>query len=442
MDGAPSRLVAPRRATDAVWVHPSGRAWVRPSRHGAGFTVHVAGLHTERSRPTLADARRLAEDLLIDRLAPSGDTPVWKLLDSLLVAERPVRWSEAWAERQRSVARTWLQPLFGVRARDLRPAHIDGVIQQLREAQRGPDLEDQLRRLWASLEAYAKRVGAVSPERQLAPKLEPRVRSTERVAGDALITRADLPSWAQIETLAAKAADLTGIWWEELRIMWLATTGMRWGEHASLTTDDLDLAAGAVTISWAMRTVGSTCYELRSTKMGPHRRTLWPAALDELVRRRVTEAGPGALLFPGTHSKGPATWQEGLTPERVAELTRTPKGAKPPEPRTWVNGTWAQHSSWTGTVWLRAGEAAGWPVKARRRAANDHRATSLVWHPHDLRHVAATWLLDAPGEQWWHGAGMSLADVAACLGDSEDVITRWYRGTSPHVLGRLGAAIR
>lgn len=430
------------RAADAVWTHPSGRAWVRPSRHGSGFTVHVAGLHSERSRPTLDEAQRLAEDLLIDRLPPSGDTPVWKLLDTMLVQERPVRWSEAWAERQRSVARTWLQPLLGVKALDPRPAHIDAVIQALREAQRGPDLEDQLRRLWRRLVAHAKRVGAVSPERQLEPTTEPRGRTTERVAGDALITRADLPSWAQVERLAKEAAALTGVWWEELRVLWLATTGMRWGEHASLTTDDLDLATGTVMITWAMRSVGGTCYELRSTKMGPHRRTIWPGALDELVRRRVTEAGPGALLFPGTHAKGPATWQEGLTPERVCELTCTPKGTNPPEPRAWVSGTWAQHSSWTKAIWLRAGVAAGWPVKAHRRSRRDNCVSALVWHPHDLRHVAATWLLDAPGAEWWHGAGLSLTDVAACLGDSEEVVMRWYRGTSPHSLGRVSAAIR
>ena len=35
-------------------------------------------------------------------------------------------------------------------------------------------------------------------------------------------------------------------------------------------------------------------------------------------------------------------------------------------------------------TWARAARDAGWPMK---------RKTAAVWHPHDLRHVAAFWLL-------------------------------------------------
>ncbi|MGB3055589.1 MAG: tyrosine-type recombinase/integrase [Acidimicrobiales bacterium] len=35
-------------------------------------------------------------------------------------------------------------------------------------------------------------------------------------------------------------------------------------------------------------------------------------------------------------------------------------------------------------IWARAARDAGWPMK---------RKTAAVWHPHDLRHVAACWML-------------------------------------------------
>ncbi len=43
---------------------------------------------------------------------------------------------------------------------------------------------------------------------------------------------------------------------------------------------------------------------------------------------------------------------------------------------------------WFQRVWARAAREAGWPMK---------RPTAAVWHPHDLRHVAACWLLFGVG---------------------------------------------
>jgi integrase len=39
---------------------------------------------------------------------------------------------------------------------------------------------------------------------------------------------------------------------------------------------------------------------------------------------------------------------------------------------------------WFLRVWWRAARTAGWPLKGKE---------AMAWHPHDLRHVAACWML-------------------------------------------------
>jgi len=61
---------------------------------------------------------------------------------------------------------------------------------------------------------------------------------------------------------------------------------------------------------------------------------------------------------------------------------------------------------WFQRVWARAARDAGWPMK---------RSTAAVWHPHDLRHVAACWML--------FDVGLDPAVVATLLGHANAAFT-------------------
>jgi len=89
----------------------------------------------------------------------------------------------------------------------------------------------------------------------------------------------------------------------------------------------------------------------KSPKNAQKRTTIFPASLaaelsDHAAAVRASE-GDQALLFPG-------------------------RGGSPAERRQFVR------------LWHRAAQRAGWPTRS---------STAALWHPHDLRHVAACWML-------------------------------------------------
>ncbi|MEZ5309185.1 MAG: tyrosine-type recombinase/integrase [Microthrixaceae bacterium] len=112
---------------------------------------------------------------------------------------------------------------------------------------------------------------------------------------------------------------------------------------------------------------------INGTKNRQRRVTTFPASLveplDAWSSRVEAERGPEGLLFPD------------------------------------ADGRFANHR-WFYRVWARAAREAGWPMK---------RPTAAVWHPHDLRHVAACWLL--------LDVGLDPAVVAKLLGHANAAFT-------------------
>lgn len=186
---------------------------------------------------------------------------------------------------------------------------------------------------------------------------------------------ADIPTVAAVHALGRAAAELTGVWWRELEILLVAYSGLRWGEHAALTADRVDVVRRRILVD---RPVVET---RRSLKLGPpksrrRRITMYPARtpggvdLTALVGRRLAELGPDGVVFSS--------------------------------PR----GRWARRSNYRRNIFDLAAAAAGWP----RRAAGRWQ-----WSLHSLRHVFATWALHQPEAR--------IADVSRLLGHSTVRVT-------------------
>ncbi|MGH9156459.1 MAG: tyrosine-type recombinase/integrase [Acidimicrobiales bacterium] len=173
-----------------------------------------------------------------------------------------------------------------------------------------------------------------------------------------LVEEADIPTATAVHALAAAAAaGRAQLWWRELEVLLVAYSGLRWGEHAALTADRVDVARRRIVVD---RQVIET---RRGLKLGPpksrrKRTTMFPARtpdgvdLAALVGRRLGELPADGLLFPS--------------------------------PR----GQWARRSNYRRNVFDPAATAAGWPR---------HDNGTLVWTFHSLRHVFATWALAQPG---------------------------------------------
>lgn len=154
-----------------------------------------------------------------------------------------------------------------------------------------------------------------------------------------------------------------------LIVRFLAYTGLRFGEMAALKVSDLDLLRGEVKV---VRTVGSS-----STKTKQVRTVPMPGWLAEQVRDHVTGRLRDAAVF----------------------TTRT--------------GAPLRDHNWHRNVWTTARRAYGGDPAVR---------------PHDLRHTAASWLVQVT----------DLKTAAEILGHADLSTTQRYVHTSPE---RLRSAV-
>lgn len=145
-------------------------------------------------------------------------------------------------------------------------------------------------------------------------------------------------------------------------------SGVRWGELIALQAGDIDFEMRVVHVRRAVEQASSGPPTLKLPKNNRTRTTIFPksltAELHQLVETTIAERGIDGLLFPA----------------RSGELIR----------RTSFQ-----------TIWVRAADAAGWPMTAplRRSAGYGEKnkgwrwTGAAKWTPHDLRHAAACWML-------------------------------------------------
>ena len=307
-------------------------------------------------------------------------------------------WSERHREEQESYCRRFVVPVIGeVPVRNLTRAHLQAVLD------RAPTraVADDLRRCASAMVAVGLEERLLLARQDVLRGV--RWQGTDPVDDDdgdgwesagRMVEEADIPPAAGVHELAAAAAGLRGVWWRELEVLLVAYLGLRWGEHAALTADRLDLARRRIAVD--RQVVESQ----RGLRLGPpknrrRRTTMFPAKtptgvdLAAMVGRRLGELPADGLLFP------------------------SPKGA------------WARRSNHRRNIFEPAATAAGWPPRADGR---------WHWTFHSLRHVFATWTLAQPGAR--------IEDVSRLLGHStvrvtQDIYIGTYIGTDADLYDRF-----
>ncbi|MBV9253656.1 MAG: tyrosine-type recombinase/integrase [Actinobacteria bacterium] len=166
------------------------------------------------------------------------------------------------------------------------------------------------------------------------------------------VDREALPNDEQCDALFDAMADLGGATWA-LAARLASRSGVRWSELIALRARDIEFAPyRRVRVERAAeRTKMSEEPQFKLPKNSQRRVTIFPASLSEDLEahvrttRRLT--GDDAVLFGTDH------------------------------------GSITDHRTFL-RLFHDAGRAAGWPMKSGHLT---------VWRPHDLRHVAACWML-------------------------------------------------
>jgi integrase len=164
--------------------------------------------------------------------------------------------------------------------------------------------------------------------------------------------------------------------------------GARWGELIALRASDIAFEPHrSVRIERAVEQAG-TGKIVKGTKNSKKRSSIFPASLADDLRSHVEEIiatrGQDGLLFPGR------------------------------------SGYLADRNTFR-RIWARAAIAADWPMKS---------PTAARWHPHDLRHVAACWML--------FDVQIDPAVVCVLLGHANPAFTlSRYVGVRGHIAPRL-----
>ena len=165
------------------------------------------------------------------------------------------------------------------------------------------------------------------------------------------IPRDTLPSDEQCRALFDAFVELGLPTWA-LAMRLAHRSGVRWGELIALRPVDIDFVPHRIVrVHRAVEQAATGGRVFKTPKNAQQRTTIFPASLAEDLAARVhhvrRERGDEALLFPDDTGQ-------------------------PPERRQFLR------------LWHRAARRARWPMRTNKNA---------LWHPHDLRHVAACWML-------------------------------------------------
>ena len=162
-------------------------------------------------------------------------------------------------------------------------------------------------------------------------------------------------------------------------------SGLRWGELIALQPADIEFEPHRVVHVHRAVEQSSRGTTIKTTKNKKKRSTLFPASMRSELAEHVEKvrhaAGDEALLFSRANGE-------------------------PAERRQFLR------------QWTRAARSAEWPMRS---------PTVANWHPHDLRHVAACWML--------FDVGIDAAVVSRMLGHANAAFT-----LSRYVGVRVGAA--
>lgn len=278
----------------------------------------------------------------------TGDRTVGVLASSYIehLEGRSIRYRE----RQDGLLRCWILPqLAAVNISDWTPAMSEEVLAKARQ-RLAPQTVQGLGSCMRSLVTFAHKSRWLP--RQVDPMWSVSYSAKAEYQGQAplFVPRELLPNDEQCAALFDAMAELGEPTWA-LAMRLKHRSGLRWGELVALRPRDVEFIPGRVLRVERAVEQSRRGRTIKTTKNTQKRSSIFPASLAGELRQHVTTTrdrdGDEALLFRR---------RDGQLAER-SEFLR---------------------------LWTRAAKAAGWTVQSGKKAE---------WHPHDLRHVAACWML-------------------------------------------------
>jgi integrase len=258
--------------------------------------------------------------------------------------------SVRYQERQAWVARRWIVPHLGHLAlRHWTPGASEELITLARLSLR-PATVQNIGATMRSLVTFAHKHRWLSRDDDPMWRVSysPRPEHQGQVVG--YIDRTTLPNDDQCAALFAALEALHQPMWA-LAMRLKHRSGLRWGELIALRPRDVDLVPDRIVRVERAVEQSHLGRRIKTTKNRQQRYSIYPASLTVSLEHRLeivrSEHGDDGLLFPAS------------------------------------NGGFAERKSFL-RLWWRAARVADWPTKGKQAAA---------WHPHDLRHTAACWML-------------------------------------------------
>jgi integrase len=295
-------------------------------------------------------------------------------------------------EKQQYLIRRWIVPVIGVRTVTAwTPADSARVLAAVRSAGLSDALVQDVGGAMRGLVTHARRLRWLTSLSE-DPMWMVRYAKTASVQGATAlyVPRASLPTDKDCEALFDAMRSVGHERWATA--MNLAhRSGLRWGELIALTPADIEFAPSRVVhVRRAVEQGARGPAAYKPPKNGKARTSIFPRSLVDELRDLVHDAsergGRAALLFPS---------QSGGIMRRTTFQS----------------------------IWIRAADDAGWPMTSPLRRSAGYGSTnkgwrwtgSAKWSPHDLRHVAACWML--------FDVGLDPAIVADKMGHSDPAFT-------------------
>ena len=397
------------RGDDRVVVEVAGGVTVYPAR-GAGDRWRAVWYEGGRRRQceSVSEAglavklEKVTERLVAD--APGMEHPGADLIAFYLSPDRHPAgraWSRKHADTQRRLCARYLAPVIGdLACQDITAGDMQTVVNAAPTAGEGA----RVQRCISALVGAGITGGYLTNPRlkqvHWQPAGRPAPQPPAAIAGESalFVDPAAIPAAADVEKLGQALAASAEPY--ELMASFAAYTGLRWGELAALTADQVDQDTRVVAVDRKVIEIGGKLY-LELPKGRKRRRTIYP---------RATPAGYPLAQKVSARLAQARTGQEAGT---------NPRGLVFPSPR----GAYWRSSNFARRVLAPAYLAAGW--------RDTDGGGPWTWH--SLRHVFCTTALFT-----WN---IEPADVSRLAGHASIRITLdMYIGTTAGTLDRARTA--
>jgi len=313
-------------------------------------------------------------------------------LAATYVADHLAHLSLRYREKHEYLLRRWILPEIGARAVTAwNSADSASVISTARRAGSSDALVQDIGSAMRALVTHARRLRWLTAQSE-DPMWMVHYAKKATVQGSPVVyvARSALPTDEQCQSLFDALEDLGHHRWA-VAMNLKHRSGLRWGELTGLQAGDIDFEPSRIVhVRRAVEQGASGPATLKVPKNGKVRTSIFPKSIADEVRELVDDAQSAgdadALLFPA------------------------------------ARGGIMRRSSFQ-QIWARAADAAGWPMAAplQRSAGYGEKnkgwrwTGAARWSPHDLRHVAACWML--------YDVGLDPAIVADKLGHADPAFT-------------------